>query len=61
MPTTTRPTKITSDLTTIIDNIYVSGNRLEYIRSGILVADISDHFLIVVFTGKNVRYCKPKK
>ena len=45
---------------TLIDNIYVSGNRLEYLRSGILVADISDHFPIFVFTGNNVRHCKPK-
>ena len=60
MPTITRPTRITSESATLIDNIYVSGNRLEYIRSGILVADISDHFPIFVFTGKKVRHCKPK-
>ena len=60
VPTITRPTKITSESATLIDNIYVSGNRLEYIRSGILVADISDHFPIFLFTGKKVRHCKPK-
>ena len=60
MPTITRPTRITSESATLIDNIYVSGNRLEYLRSGILVADISDHFPIFVFTGNNVRHCKPK-
>ena len=35
-------------------------DQLEYLRSGILVADISDHFPIFVFTGNNVRHCKPK-
>ena len=60
VPTITRPTRITSESATLIDNIYVSGNRLEYLRSGILVADISDHFPIFLFTGKNVRHCKPK-
>ena len=60
VPTITRPTRITSESATPIDNIYVSGNRLEYLRSGILVADISDHFPIFVFTGNNVRHCKPK-
>ena len=60
MPTITRPTRITSEYATLIDNIYVSGNRLEHLRSGILVADISDHFPISVSTGKNLRHCKPK-
>ena len=60
VPTIIRPTRITSESATLIDNIYVSGNRLEHLRSGILVADISDHFPIFVSTGKNVRHCKPK-
>ena len=46
---------------TLIDNIYIRGNRLDTLQSGISVADISDHFPIVVFIGKNVRSCKPKK
>ena len=49
-----------SESATLIDNNYVSGNRLEYLRSGILVAYISDHLAIFLFTGKNVRHCKPK-
>ena len=60
VPTITRPTRITSESATLNDNIYVNGNRLEYLRSGILVTDISDHFPIFVFTGKHVRQCKPK-
>ena len=48
VPTITRPTRITSESATLIDTIYVSGNRLEYLRSGILVADISDHFLYLL-------------
>ena len=60
VPTITRPTRITSESATLIDNIYVSGNRLEHLRSGILVADISDNFPIFVSTGENIRHCKPK-
>ena len=60
VPTITRPTRITSESATLIDSIYVSGSRLEYLRSGKLVADIFDNFPIFVFTGKNVTYCKPK-
>ena len=52
MPTITRPTRITSESATLIDKIYVSGNRLEYLRSGILVADISDHFPILFLLVK---------
>ena len=47
VPTGTRPTIITSESAIIIDNMYVSGNRLDYLRSGILVTDISDHFQCV--------------
>ena len=57
VPTITRPTRFTSESATLIDNIYVSGIRLEYLRSGVLVTDISDHFPIFVFTGNNV-YCE---
>ena len=56
MPTVTRPTRITSESATLIDNFYVSGNRLECLQSGILVADISDHFPFFLFTGNNVRH-----
>ena len=57
-----RPTRITSESATLIDNMYVSGNSLEYLRSGILIADIFGHFPIFVFTGNrpNGRHCKPK-
>ena len=61
VPTITRPTKITSESNTLIDNIYISGNRLDTLQSRILIADISDHFPIVVFIGKNGRSHKPKK
>ena len=61
VPTITRPTRITSESNTLIDNIYISGNRLDTLQSGILIADISDHFPIVVFIGKNGRSHKPKK
>ena len=40
VPTITRPTRITSESATLIDNTYVSGNRLEHLRLYILVADI---------------------
>ena len=59
MSTITRPTIIISESATLIDSIYVSSNRLDYLDSGIFVAYISDNFPIFVFTGKNIINCKP--
>ena len=59
VPTITRPTRITHATATLIDNLYVSVKRLDNLVSGILVEDLSDHFPVFVFIGKN--RSKPKK
>ena len=42
-PTITRPTRITNNSTTLIDNIYVSDQLHRNFESAIIVHDISDH------------------
>lgn len=42
-PTIRRPTRVTSNSRTLIDNIFV--NRIDHIdKSGVIITDISDHF-----------------
>ena len=53
VPTITRPTRITHETATLIDNLYVSGKSIVNLHSGILVADISDHFPVLVFIGNS--------
>ena len=43
LPTITRPTRITKNSATLIDNIIVSQNLLTNIDSRIIIDDISDH------------------
>lgn len=53
LPTTTRPTRITSDTATIIDNIYLSVKCYHKITCGILLYDISDHLPIFALTSSS--------
>ena len=43
LPTITRPTRITQSSATLIDNIFVSENLHRWLKSAILLEDISDH------------------
>ena len=52
LPTITKPTRITENSATLIDNILTNNYD---VASDILVTDTSDHFLIVVSTSSNVR------
>ena len=61
VPTISRPTRVVHTSATLIDNIYVKTKFVDSYFSGILTADISDHFPIFVFinskqhtTNKNV-------
>ena len=50
LPTIIRPTtdtRITHTSATLIDNIYIKHNRLETLKSGIILTDISDHLPIL--------------
>ena len=46
LPTISRPTRITSSSSTLIDNIFV--NKLNNFKSGIFTIDISDHLPIFI-------------
>ena len=47
LPTITRPTKITHQTATLIDNIFVSGKLYRNFESAIILSDISDHLPIL--------------
>ena len=51
IPTISKPTRITHASASLIDNIYVKINNIDFIESGILTADISDHLPIFTFWG----------
>jgi len=57
LPTIIKPTRITHNTSTLIDNLYLktSGNTL--ITSGIITTDISDHLPILIC----IKSTKPKK
>ena len=49
VPMITRPTRVTSNSATLIDNIFtnqVNNNNINHVMSGILLTDISDHYPI---------------
>ena len=46
VPSITRPTRITSSSTTLIDNIFVNSDFVRSLKSQILINDISDHLPI---------------
>ena len=53
LPTITKPTRITSDTSTLIDNIFTNTwNKLE--ESTILVSDISDHLPIIALFSQDL-------
>ena len=59
LPTVIRPTRITHNSSTLIDNIYLSNNICKNYKSGIIISDISDHFpcfLMMSLSGKINRF-----
>ena len=51
-PTITKPTRITHNTATLIDNTYVKMRYPEVLVSGIITVDMSDHLPIFTFMGK---------
>ena len=51
--TISRPTRITKNSATLIDNIFISEDLLDNYKSGILVNDMSDH-LPCLLTIQNI-------
>ena len=54
LPTIIRPTRITHTSATLIDNIYIKHNKLENLKSGIILTDISDHLPIFACFGTTI-------
>ena len=57
MPTITRPTRVTQKSATLIDNVFISKKLQSKFASNILIDDISDHFLSIVFL-RDQKLCK---
>jgi hypothetical protein len=55
LPTITKPTRITYNTASLIDNIYIPVELAQKSRSGIIVTDISDHLPVFTFCGKGTR------
>jgi hypothetical protein len=52
LPVIRRPTRITHNIATLIDNIYVKSDTYENIDSRVITCDISDHFPVLACLGK---------
>ena len=48
LPTITKPTRVSTTSSTLIDNIFMKFNSTTTLEKGILVLDISDHFPIFI-------------
>ena len=51
LPTITKPTRITHNTATLIDNMYVKLKDHSNIYSGIIQTHISDHLPVFAFVG----------
>ena len=47
-PTITRPTRLTNNTATLIDNVFIGGNLQWNFESYLIIADISDHLLSLI-------------
>jgi hypothetical protein len=59
-PTINRPTRITSTMATIIDNLFTSLTSSTNSKSGIILSDLSDHFPIFLLLYNDVEPVKEK-
>ena len=48
LPVITKPTRVTSTSATLIDNIFVSNKLQHCINAGVIVTDVSNHFLCIL-------------
>ena len=61
LPTITKPTRITRNTATLIDNIIVGRSYQTDYTSNIVIDDISDHFPLIIKTAKPILYKKRAK
>ena len=60
-PCIARPTRVTKNSSTLIDNIFVSGKHHDKIKSCVILHDISDHFLsFIIVEGLLAKKREPK-
>jgi len=52
LPTITKPTRITYNSASLIDNIYIPLELSHNAKSGIIITDISDHLPVFMFCGR---------
>ena len=57
-PTITKPTPITHNMASLIDNIYISSHCFRDHFSGILIDDISDHLPCITIMNRGLRIYK---
>ena len=53
IPAITKPTRVTHSTATLIDNINISSNLTSNCKTGVILADISDHFPCIALFGKS--------
>lgn len=58
LPTINRPTRVTHNSATLIDNINISQNLSKSYKSAILTTDISDHYPCILLTRLNTKIRK---
>ncbi len=51
IPTIIKPTRITHNTATLIDNIYIKTSKNTKLKSGIIITDISDHLPVFLCIG----------
>lgn len=61
IPTITKPTRITYNSATLIDNLYIPLNELNQAKSAILINDMSDHLPIIVSIRLGTKSSKTKQ
>ena len=62
LPTITKPTRVTTSSATLIDNIMVKTTVPELIKSGIVVDNTSDHFILITeIANPCVTKCEPER
>ena len=61
IPSITKPTCVTTSSATLIDNIFVRTLLPEALKSGIVVDNTSDHFILITeITNPCVMHCEPE-
>ena len=61
MPVINKPTRVTKNTATAIDNIFINSVTTTKFKTGIIKSDISDHFPIFFVAGYNIHIKETKE